>query len=285
MSKSVADRLAVCSWSLRASSPEELIERVRQTGVGKVQLALDLVWRHECWSKAGEKLAAAGIGIATGNFGSEGEDYSTLESIRRTGGIVPDETWERNWAHIQKTIRVAAAMKVKYVSFHAGFLPGEPEEPSDPGYEKLVGRLVTIADAFAAEGIDLGLETGQEDAHTLKRFLDRLGRLGPKNVGVNFDPANMILYGKGNPVEAAKVLLPWIRQVHVKDAVAAGTAGEWGTEVPVGTGQVDWKAFFAVLGAGGFDGPLTIEREAGENRVGDVRIAAEVVRKIVVGSR
>lgn len=275
MSEALVERLAVCAWSLRAGSPEELIERVRQVGIGKVQLALDLVWRHEGWAQAGAKLAAAGIGIVSGNFGAAGEDYSTLESIRRTGGIVPDNTWERNWADVTRTIQVAKALQVKYLSFHAGFLP---EEPSDPGYEKLVGRMVKIADAFAAEGIDVGLETGQEDAHTLRRFLEGLGR---KNVGVNFDPANMILYGKGNPVEAAEVLLPWIRQVHVKDAVAARTPGEWGTEVTVGTGQVDWRAFFGVLNAGGFEGPLSIEREAGEDRVGDIRIASEVVRKMM----
>jgi sugar phosphate isomerase/epimerase len=99
---------------------------------------------------------------------------------------------------------------------------------------------------------------------------------------VNFDPANMLLYDKGNPIEALRTLGPWIRQVHIKDAVRTTTPGTWGDEVVAGQGEVDWPAFFKTLQETGFAGDLCIEREAGMNRVEDIRAARELVEKIPV---
>ena len=271
----LADRLAVCSWSLHPADPAELIRQMQQLEMDKIQLGLDPLRAEEEWAGAGAQLAEAGLKVVSGMFGCEGEDYSTLESIRRTGGIVPDETWATNWQNIQKTVPIAQSLGLKLVSFHAGFLP---EERSDPAYGKLVDRLTQIAGAFAAEGIDLAFETGQEDAATLKGFLDRLAL---PNLGVNFDPANMILYAKGDPVESVKILMGYLKQVHVKDAVKTATPGEWGQEVVVGTGEVDWEAFFAALEAGGFTGCLAIEREAGDDRVADIKAAKDFVLKTV----
>ena len=271
----LADRLAVCSWSLHPADPAELIRQMQQLEMDKIQLGLDPLRAEEEWAGAGAQLAEAGLKVVSGMFGCEGEDYSTLESIRRTGGIVPDETWATNWQNIQKTVPIAQSLGLKLVSFHAGFLP---EERSDPAYGKLVDRLTQIAGAFAAEGIDLAFETGQEDAATLKGFLDRLAL---PNLGVNFDPANMILYAKGDPVESVKILMGYLKQVHVKDAVKTATPGEWGQEVIVGTGEVDWEAFFAALEAGGFTGCLAIEREAGDDRVADIKAAKDFVLKTV----
>jgi len=271
----LADRLAVCSWSLHPADPAELIRQMQQLEMDKIQLGLDPLRAEEEWAGAGAQLAEAGLKVVSGMFGCEGEDYSTLESIRRTGGIVPDETWATNWQNIQKTVPIAQSLGLKLVSFHAGFLP---EERSDPAYGKLVDRLTQIAGAFAAEGFDLAFETGQEDAATLKGFLDRLAL---PNLGVNFDPANMILYAKGDPVESVKILMGYLKQVHVKDAVKTATPGEWGQEVIVGTGEVAWEAFFAALEAGGFTGCLAIEREAGDDRVADIKAAKDFVLKTV----
>jgi hypothetical protein len=101
----------------------------------------------------------------------------------------------------------------------------------------------------------LGLETGQETAETLAHFLRKLDH---RAVGVNLDPANMLLYDKGDPVAAVRALGPWLKQCHLKDAVRTKVPGQWGEEVVLGTGQVDWKAF---------DRRETrIEREAGTQR-------------------
>jgi L-ribulose-5-phosphate 3-epimerase len=206
-------------------------------------------------------------------FGCVGEDYSTLESIRASGGIAPDQTWEQNWKNIQATAALARELGLKLVTFHAGFLP---HIEADPAFAKMLWRLTEVAELFSVAGVDVGLETGQETAPVLLQLLRKLNR---PNVGVNFDPANMILYDKGDPIEALRALGTWIRQVHIKDAIHTNTRGTWGQEVPAGTGEVDWHAFFATLGEINFAGHLVIEREAGAQREEDIRRAKEVVEK------
>jgi sugar phosphate isomerase/epimerase len=200
-------------------------------------------------------------------FGTIGEDYSTLETIKRTGGVLPDATWEANWRNIQAVAELAARLGLKLVTFHAGFLP---HEESDPAFAKLLDRIERIAARFAQHGIALGFETGQETADTLAAFLRHLNRPG---VGVNFDPANMLLYDKGDPIQALRTLGPWLKQCHIKDARRTRVPGTWGEEVATGTGEVDWPAFLATLDTLGYRGDLCIEREAGEQRVADIRTA------------
>jgi sugar phosphate isomerase/epimerase len=272
-----AQRLAVCSWSLRPANPKALIEQLQATGLRRVQLALDpLREAPGIWGEAPLLLRQADVTIVSGMMACVGEDYSTLETIRATGGITPDATWELNWKNIRANAALAQKLGLKLVTFHAGFLPhGE----ADPDYQKLRQRMEQIADLFASHQIALALETGQETAATLRDFLQQLGRA---NVGVNFDPANMILYGKGDPIEALRVLGPWIRQVHIKDARHTKIPGTWGAEVVAGTGDVNWQEFFATLHTVKFTGDCCIEREAGEQRVADIRAARECIEEIIV---
>lgn len=276
MPANLFSRLAVCSWSLQPASPEQLLGYLRQIGIPRVQLALDpLREKPEVWGAAPELFAAAGVTIASGMFGTVGEDYTTPETIRRTGGVVPDATWEQNWRNIQAVADIAARLGLKLVTFHAGFLP---HEESDPDFRKLLERIGRIAGVFGERGIALGFETGQETAGTLRSFLEQLGCA---NVGVNFDPANMILYEKGDPIAALRVLAPFLRSCHLKDAIATKVPGTWGDEVVVGTGQVDWRAFFRTLDEVRFTGDLAIEREAGTTRVADIKRATEYVLGLV----
>ena len=268
------EKLAVCSWSLQPSDPRDLLEKMRLADLARIQLALDpLVHSPAIWGDTKAVLQQAGITIISGMFGCVGEDYSTLDTIRVTGGIAPDATWDQNLAHIRAIVPLAAALGLKLVTFHAGFVP---HDPADPDFEKMVFRLTTVAGIFAAAEMVLGLETGQETAAELVTLL---GTLKCPNVVVNFDPANMLLYGKGDPIQAIQVLGPWIRQVHVKDALPSTTPGKWGQEVAVGTGAVDWPAFFAALDDADFAGDLVIEREAGTTRVADIRTARGLVLK------
>jgi sugar phosphate isomerase/epimerase len=274
-SAALARRLAVCSWSLQPSNAEDLIAKLGQTRIRNVQLALDPLRENPAaWGRAPELLEQAQITIVSGMFGCVGEDYTTLESIRLTGGIAPDGTWEQNLANIRATVTLAQRLNLKLVTFHAGFLP---HDPADPDFAKMLKRLGQVADLFAAEHITLGLETGQETAASLKTVLQKLAR---GNVGVNFDPANMILYDKGDPIEALRTLGPWIRQVHIKDARRTQVPGQWGQEVPVGTGEVNWPAFFQTLDALHFAGNFVIEREAGNQRVVDISTARALIEKI-----
>jgi L-ribulose-5-phosphate 3-epimerase len=262
------EQIGVCSWSLQATGPQDLAEKVNALGLKKVQLALT-PHRDDpgTWEGVQEILAESGIGIVSGMFSTIGEDYSTPEAIRRTGGVVPDEHWDGNWELARAAAATAKAMGLKDVSTHAGFLP---HEPSDPDFDKLSGRVAQLAGAFAEIGGSLLLESGQETAATLLLFLEEMHRRGTENVGVNFDPANMILYDMDEPIEALRQLVPHVQQVHVKDAKRTTVKGQWGEEVVVGTGQVDWLAFVRVLAEADFDGGYVFEREAGDDRVGDI---------------
>jgi len=268
-------RLAVCSWSLEPTSAADLVAKLAQTGLSRVQIALDPIRTNQGggWAGVTDLFAKKGVTLVSGMLGTVGEDYTTLESIKRTGGVVPDATWPETWKNIQADAEVAQKLGLSLVTFHAGFLP---HEASDPSFDKLAGRVRQVADHFAARQMSIALETGQEAPETMATFLRALDR---KNVGVNLDPANLILYDKGDPIAAIQTLGPWIRQCHMKDAVRTKTPGTWGEEVRLGTGQIDWKRFLQALDAVKFTGNLCIEREAGKERVGDIRAAREVIEK------
>jgi L-ribulose-5-phosphate 3-epimerase len=271
----LTSRLAVCSWSLQPTSPQDLITKLQATEVRRVQLALDpLREATGIWGATAELFQQSGISIVSGMFGCVGEDYSTLDTIRLTGGIAPDATWDQNRKNIQTTVALAKQLGLKLITFHAGFLP---HDERDPNFAKLKQRLSEVAELFGAHGIALGLETGQETAAELHAFLQKLNR---PNLGVNFDPANMLLYDKGNPIEALRTLGPWIRQVHIKDARRTKVPGTWGEEVVAGTGEVNWRAFFTTLQQVGFQGDLCVEREAGDQRVADIVAARAMVETI-----
>ncbi len=273
----LSERLAVCSWSMQPESPAQLLAQLAQIGIRKLQAALDPVRENPAvWGTLKRDCAAAGVEVVSGMFGTVGEDYSTMDSIRRSGGVVPDQTWPENWKNIQRTAEIAEEMGLRLVTFHAGFLP---HEANDPGFQKLLKRIRLIGDLFAKRGIELGFETGQEEADTLKNFLQILNQ---PTVGVNFDPANMILYDKGDPIAALRTLAPWLKQCHIKDGIRTKTAGTWGQEVVAGTGEVNWKAFFAILQELRFSGFCSIEREAGTQRVEDIRAAKTFVQTLGV---
>jgi len=269
-------RLAFCSWSTRPNCPNCLIGSAREIGVSRVQLHLNPIFeKADDWADAATKLRDGGVDVVSGMFTPIGEDYSTPATIRQTGGVVPDEHWQANLIAFRKTADAAKALGLGRVSFHAGFIP----EDDAALHDKLVGRLRELGDILKdTAGADLLLETGQETADSLDRFLAEVDR---ESVAVNFDPANMILYGMGDPIAAAAKLAPRIRQVHVKDATSPPTPGAWGSEVAVGTGEVNWEAFFKTLEQGGFTGDLVIEREAGDDRIGDIKQAAAYVPQFV----
>lgn len=267
-----ARRLAVCSWSLRRPDPASLALAVRSLGLDAVQLALDPLRREAAtWGDAAARLEAADVSIVSGMLAFEGEEYSTLETIARTGGVRPDAAWPARREQAAAAAAIAGRLGLSLVTFHAGFVP----EEDGPARCALLDRLRVVADLFEPHGVALALETGQETAATLLEVLEALDR---PSLGVNFDPANMILYGKGDPVDALAALAPHVRQVHVKDALPSATAGTWGRETPVGAGGVDWPRFLAEVGRLPRAVDLVIECEARQERLEDIRRAIAVVR-------
>ncbi|MEM7681326.1 MAG: sugar phosphate isomerase/epimerase family protein [Planctomycetota bacterium] len=277
MSQAVPDpaQLAVCSWSLQPTGGNDLPDLVCQTGLRRVQMALTpFVQDPDRWEDAPARLADAGVEIASGMMETVGEDYSTLDAIRRTGGVAPDATWQENQTIAVHVAGIAEDLGLSSVSFHAGFIP---HDASDPAAQKLTERVQWLADRFADHGLSLLLETGQESAGALIAFLDAADR---PNLAVNFDPANMILYGMGDPIDALRKLAPRVGQAHLKDALPTATPGEWGSEEPLGRGAVPWDAFFEVLSSAGYAGDFCVEREAGDQRVQDVRTAVSLVESL-----
>lgn len=257
--------LGVCTWSL-GNDLEKVTNVLSESGTSHIHLAcgaLEDPSSRESWLRA---IDTGGWGVTSTMVGFPTEDYSTLDSIRRTGGIVPDEHWQANREMVADAVKMTVELGVAQLSFHAGFLDMEDSVNAS----KLMDRMKDLADLAAEAGIMLLMETGQESAEELKAFLNAMDHPA---LGINFDPANMILYDKDDPIDAVGVLGPWIKHVHIKDAVRTETTGEWGAEVPWGEGQVPADAFLQALAEQGFDGGLAIEREAGDLRAEDIKSA------------
>ena len=266
--------IGVCSWSLQPRDTAHLVELVKQLGLEHVQLAMAPMLFLDDKRKHFElgQLRSAGIKLTAGMLSFPGEDYSSIETIRRTGGYVPDDQWELRSRLSEQAAVLGADLGLKVVTTHVGFVPRKGQ----PGYDKMLNRVRQVARGFGGHAIELGMETGQESASELLEFLDDLDT---PNVFVNFDPANMILYGAGDPIDAIRTLGRHIRHVHVKDATGSNRPGDtWGEEVPFGTGQVGPQRFLAALDRIDYRGPLAIERSAGNQRMADVKAAIEALR-------
>lgn len=202
------------------------------------------------------KLKEFGISISVVFGGFDGESYADIPTVSRTVGLVPPATRAARTREMMEIADFARLLGVEAVGLHVGFVP---HDKSDPLYPEVVGVTRQICDHCRGNGQRLHLETGQESADALLQFIAEVGR---DNLAVNFDPANMILYGSGDPIEALKKVGRFVRSVHCKDAKWAARPGqEWGREVPLGEGDVGMERFLATLKEIGYQGPLTIERE------------------------
>ena len=267
--------IGVCSWSLKPRDTADLIARIKKLGLAHLQLALGGIVTMDDKRKHQELglLRNSGLVFTAGMIGFPGEDYTTIASIKKTGGYVSETEFPLRRQLSKAAAQIAVEMGMNKVSAHIGFVPPS----SDPNYAKMVERVGLVAADFKALGVSLLTETGQETAPELLQFLNDLRA---QNVQINFDPANMILYGAGDPIEAIGILGRHIGHVHVKDAVMSDSPGTaWGTEAPFGAGQVPPKEFLHALHDAGYAGPLVIEREAGENRMEDIAFAIETLRK------
>ncbi|HIJ67799.1 MAG TPA: sugar phosphate isomerase/epimerase [Planctomycetes bacterium] len=260
--------IAVCTWSL-GNDFDKLGALRRQTGLNHIHLAVSPALGANGKNYL-ERIRNEGFSITATMIDFEQEDYSTLESIKATGGIVPDLYWQENQKRVFDAIDITAELGVKYLTLHFGFIDIKDREKA----AKLLKRVRILSDAAAKQNVQLLMETGQETAAQLRRFLKGLNHPA---LAVNFDPANMILYDKGNPIEAVKVLAKWIKQVHIKDAKKTKTPGTWGAEVTWSSGHVGSNEFLKALEWIGYTGALAIEREAGDDRFDDTKEAIKIL--------
>ncbi len=202
------------------------------------------------------RLKAAGISISAVFAGFEGESYADIPTVSRTVGLVPPETRAARVQELKEISDFTRLLGVSVTALHLGFVP---HDPRDPLYGQIVAITRDVCDHCRGNGQSLHLETGQETADALLGFIADVGR---DNLFINFDPANMILYGTGEPIAALKKVGPYVRSVHCKDGKWAARPGkEWGAEVPLGDGDVGMENYLRTLKEIGYTGPLTIERE------------------------
>lgn len=202
------------------------------------------------------KLKEMDITVTCVFAGFDGESYADIPTTQTTVGLVPESTRAARTAELKEIADFANLLGCKCVGLHIGFIP---HDTSDPQYAQVVAVAQEICDYCQEMGQSVHLETGQETADGLLQFISDVAR---DNLKVNFDPANMILYGTGQPIEAVKKVGHHLGSVHCKDAKWADNPGkEWGQEVPVGTGDVNFEAYLSALKEVGYEGPLTIERE------------------------
>ncbi len=201
--------------------------------------------------------------------GFDGESYESIPIVKQSVGLAPKETRDErvvefkeiaDFAHKLSAPDISYTGKIIPVGMHLGFIE---EDPNHPEFSALVEVTQELCDYCAQNNQAIHLETGQESADGLVTFLEAVNR---PNLFVNFDPANMILYGSGDPMLALRKLGPYLQSVHCKDAIGSDQPGiTWGKETPLGEGEVDFNEMLLILDELLYHGPLTIEREIPED--------------------
>ena len=243
---------------------------------GQLGIGGDTLINPEFINKIKADVAQHEFHLVTVVASYSGEDYADLPTVQRTVGFIPPSTRAARFARTLELVDVAAQLGIDAIACHIGFVP---EDHHDPDYLAVRDMVRRICDYAASKGQTFALETGQEPAQALLDFINDVDR---PNLKVNFDPANMILYGSGHPHDAVRVLASKIVSVHAKDGDWPA-AGELGNERPLGKGAVDFPRFIQTLRSVGYQGPLCIEREAHDpfERVEDMRAAVPFLRRLL----
>jgi sugar phosphate isomerase/epimerase len=258
------------------------LSAVRKMGVRTGQLGVPggMTLDEAVAAKWKSALADAGVTLVTVFAAYTGEDYADIPTVQRTVGFIPRGTRAEREQRTLDLSDFAARLGVGSIACHVGFVPEDAADPDYIGVRDLVRR---ICDHAAGHGQTFALETGQERAEAMEAFIRDVDRA---NLKINFDPANLILYGTGEPIEALRRLAPLVVSVHCKD-------GDWppknqpnalGSERALGKGSVGMAKFVAALSDVGFAGPLNVEREAHdpEERLRDLASGVELLRSLGV---
>mgnify|MGYP000854761087 CR=1 FL=1 len=258
--------------------PEEALQKVADLELPTCQLA---VWNEslatpEMAAKVKAAAEQTGVQISAVWMGWPGPKAWNFIDGPATLGLVPEAYRGMREQALIKGSRFAAELGVDLLVTHVGFIP---ENPSDPLYPGLVASLRYIVRECRANGQTFCFETGQETPTTLLRVFEDLGG---ENVGVNLDPANLAMYGKANPNDAAEVLGPWIRGVHAKDGLYPTDGRNLGKETPLGQGVVDFPRLIETLKKHDYAGAITIEREiSGPQQIADIKAAVVYLSSLI----
>ena len=268
---STSSRIAVCSWTLRPSGPRDLAERLEHIHIAATQVNLtQIVDDPQEWGDAIDILRNSHVWVISGMMRLAGE-VSRFNSTQPPGGLLSDVNWFANRSHAEKIARVADRAGIGLVTTHIGSIPADS---SGPEWAKLVDRLGAIAEIFSHYGIQLAIGTGDAGGEEIAHLL---ADLNVPSVGVNFDPAAIVMSGQTDPIPALRRLAHLVRQCHVRDALPPNGPGRPGREAAVGHGIIDWDAFFAVATAVRPPVQFVIERDPRLVREQDIETARDLI--------
>ncbi|MDR2115074.1 MAG: sugar phosphate isomerase/epimerase [Planctomycetaceae bacterium] len=237
-------------------------DKAMELGVSVIQLKVPVAANRteENVKKIRNTLEKHNVRLVCVVSGFAGESYKTIPIVKETVGLAPEKTRKTRFEEFKEVSDFAKRLGTASVQFHLGVVP---HDTASKEYKDVVQITRDACDYVFENGQSLNLETGQETGSALLQFIRDVNRL---NLHVNFDPANMILYGCGEPIEALRLVGHFVRSTHCKDARWAKQPGkEWGEEVLFGTGDVNAPLFLKTLHDFGYDGPLIIERENRES--------------------
>jgi sugar phosphate isomerase/epimerase len=262
-----------------ADGPEETIRRVHDLGLPTCFLSLDAYIGKFTPQLANEmkglltkyQVTATTVEVV----GPKPLEWNFLQGPS-TIGLVPRATRAARIDALKQASDFAKLLRVPQVQTHCGFIP---EDPADPLYKEAVAAIREVAQHCAQNGQHFLMETGQETPTTMSRAIRDVNM---PNLGVGLDTANLILYGKANPVDAVAILGPHVRSVHAKDGRWPTDPDQLGEEVLIGTGLVDFQKVFSGLRKAGYTGAITIEREThGPQQIEDVRTEKRYLEKVL----
>jgi len=255
--------------------PDAAMAKVRDLGLPTSQVSVD-EFETELVGKLRQALEKHQIEATSLVVGGPGKEVWDFYQGPLTIGLVPRETRAARIAHIKKASDFAKQCGIQAVQTHCGFIP---ENPNDPVYKETIAAMKEVVGYCKNNGQNFRYETGQETPITLVRAMQDVGL---DNQGVNFDLANLILYGKANPVDAIELLGPYVQGIHAKDGLFPTNPKDLGKEVPIGKGKVDFPRIIERLKQLNYQGAVTIEREiSGPQQVADVREAKDYLEKLI----
>jgi L-ribulose-5-phosphate 3-epimerase len=258
------------------NDPDAAIAKVRSLGLPTCQLFVDDFASAADAARLRQAFDKHNVEATSLVVGGPGPEIYDFYRGPLTIGLLPRDTRAARIAQIKKASDFAKQAGIPAVQTHCGFIP---EDPNDPLYKELVVALRDVASYCKANNQYFRCETGQETPITLVRAIRDAA---VDNLGVNFDLANLILYGKANPVDAIEIFAPYIQGIHAKDGVWPTNPKDLGEEVPIGKGKVDFPRIIARLKALDYSGAVTIEREiSGPQQMADVRASIEYLEKLI----
>ena len=233
-------------------------------------------WTDENAAAVREMSEKHGITVSAFWCGWEGPARWNFYDGPLTLGLVPEEYRYVRMKNLCDGADFAKKFGVTDVVTHMGFIP---ENPNDPVFASLCAAIKSVAEHLESNGQYLLFETGQETPVTMLRCFEAVGY---NNLGVNLDTANLILYGKANPVDSLDVFGKYVRNIHAKDGVYPTNGRALGEETRLGDGKVDFAAFFKKLHELGYDSYVTIEREIeGDEQTADIIHARDYLNGII----